>query len=156
MAGRFLNHYTMLAFTDAYWALSRDERAKVLDSFAAGLPDLAETVHVYQVFPARSDTDILLWCALEADSECAAAGFFGKLAKFSSGVRQYLKPVNTLWGFTRPSQYHPGKSPQELDPSTPERRPYLVIYPFSKTSEWYLLSRDSRQGMMTEHIKLGK
>jgi chlorite dismutase len=146
----------MLAFEKAYWALAPDHRAKVLDAFAAELPGLADKVHVYQVFPARSDTDLMLWCTVGADEDLAAADLFGRLARFMSGLRQYVKPVNTLWGFTRPSQYHPGQSTQVLDPSSEERKPYLVVYPFSKTNEWYLMSRDARQGMMNEHIKLGK
>ena len=32
----------------------------------------------------------------------------------------------------------------------------MVIYPFVKTGDWYLMSADARQGMMNEHIKLGK
>jgi chlorite dismutase len=29
------------------------------------------------------------------------------------------------------------------------------VYPFTKTVEWYLLGRATRQGMMNEHIKVG-
>lgn len=32
---------------------------------------------------------------------------------------------------------------------------YLIVYPFSKTTEWYLMSRDARQGMMNEHMRVG-
>ncbi len=30
------------------------------------------------------------------------------------------------------------------------------MYPFVKTDDWYLMSRDARQGMMNEHIRIGK
>ena len=30
-----------------------------------------------------------------------------------------------------------------------------MVYPFTKTAEWYLLSKATRQGMMNEHIKVG-
>ena len=36
-----------------------------------------------------------------------------------------------------------------------ERGSYLVVYPFTKTAEWYLMSKATRQGMMNEHIKVG-
>jgi chlorite dismutase len=29
------------------------------------------------------------------------------------------------------------------------------VYPFAKTAEWYQMSRDARQGMMNEHIRVG-
>jgi len=64
--------------------------------------------------------------------------------------------TDTLWGFTKPSVYTKTRSTQEIDPFARERKPYLVVYPFVKTMDWYLMSRDARQGMMNEHIKLGK
>ena len=44
----------------------------------------------------------------------------------------------------------------DLDPFHERRSPYLVIYPFSKTSDWYLMNQEARQGMMNEHIRIGK
>ncbi len=29
------------------------------------------------------------------------------------------------------------------------------MYPFSKTTEWYLMSKEARQGMMNEHMRVG-
>jgi chlorite dismutase len=52
--------------------------------------------------------------------------------------------------------YARGQSAQEIDALEGERQPYLVVYPFVKTTNWYLLSRDVRQGMMNEHIRIGK
>jgi chlorite dismutase len=43
-----------------------------------------------------------------------------------------------------------------MDPFGGPRKPYLVVYPFSKTTDWYLMSREARQGMMNEHIRIGK
>ena len=31
-----------------------------------------------------------------------------------------------------------------------------MLYPFTKTIEWYLMSREARQGMMNEHIRVGR
>lgn len=156
MASRYLNHYTLLHFEKAYWELPSERRAEVLDAFAKGLGGLADKVHVYQVFPARPNVDLLLWCVVDADDDSAPSMLFAKIAAFMAPLRRYIEPVDTLWGFTRRSQYHPGKTEQELDPLSDVRLPYLVIYPFSKTSEWYMLSREARQGMMNEHIRLGK
>ncbi|MCH8978559.1 MAG: chlorite dismutase family protein, partial [Armatimonadetes bacterium] len=49
-----------------------------------------------------------------------------------------------------------GKTEQDIDPFDGDRSRYFVIYPFAKTKEWYLMTKDSRQGMMNEHIKKGK
>ena len=70
--------------------------------------------------------------------------------------RHLIEQKDSLWGFTRPSQYSKARSKQEIDPFAETRKPYLIIYPFSKTTEWYLMSREARQGMMNEHIRIGK
>ena len=68
-----------------------------------------------------------------------------------------MRVVDTLWGYTRPSQYsRASRSSQEIDPFSADRRTYLVIYPIVKTSEWYQLAREERQRLMNEHIRIGK
>lgn len=156
MADRFLNHYSMLRFSEDYWRLPGAERSEVLAALERALPALGESVHVYAIYPTRPETDLMIWSTVRADGLGDAAETMVRHLKALSPLRAHLRPVNTLWGFTRPSQYHPGKSPQLLDPFENPRKPYLVVYPFSKTSEWYLLGPETRQGMMNEHIKLGK
>jgi chlorite dismutase len=70
--------------------------------------------------------------------------------------RTLAQPMTALWGYTRPSVYARGASDQEIDPFAAQRLPYLVLYPFVKTIGWYLLGKDTRQGMMNEHIRIGR
>ncbi len=37
-----------------------------------------------------------------------------------------------------------------------ERKKYLVVYPFVKTSDWYLADFNERSKMMMEHVKVGR
>jgi len=151
-----LSHYTPFSFTDAYWRLSSAERKEFLNRLAGDLPGLADRVYFYNLFPTRSEADVMVWSALAAKTPGTAREFFMRFAKVSSGWRQFLRPTHTLWGFTRPSVYASGKSSQELNPLEGERRPYLIVYPFHKTAEWYLMSREDRQSMMNEHIRVGR
>jgi chlorite dismutase len=155
MAERTLNHFAYFAFSEAYWSLSGAERAGLARNWLPQLRDSAEQVAVYQVFPAQAGADILVWSALRAESAQAAATFFSCYARATNAQRRLLRPVETLWGFTRPSQYARGQSAQEIDPFAAERQSYLIVYPFVKTKDWYLMSRDARQGMMNEHIRVG-
>lgn len=156
MAERQLNHYGVYAFTDAYWALDPSQRQATLRQLVREASDLGERVYTYSVFPARPEADFLLWSALIAERTDTAHEFFQRYARVLNQWRAHLQPVDTLWGFTRPSIYAPGKSEQELNPFEGSRKPYLIVYPFAKTSEWYLMSKDARQGMMNEHIKVGR
>jgi chlorite dismutase len=155
MAERTLNHYAWFSFNEAYFALPAAERAEVAHDWLAGLRGAASRVDLYQVYPARADSDILVWSALPAAENGAPAYFFECFARATNQYRRFLRPTDTLWGFTKPSMYARGQSAQEIDALEGERQPYLVVYPFVKTTNWYLLSRDVRQGMMNEHIRIG-
>ena len=58
-------------------------------------------------------------------------------------------------GLVRVSTYTRRQTPQEQAVFLQERGKYLIVYPFTKTAEWYLFSKATRQGMMNEHIKVG-
>jgi chlorite dismutase len=153
---RTLNHFALFVFKDAYWALTPGERGEFHREWLSGLRAAAQKIDVYQVFPSESRADILVWGALPIEDKCDTAQFFERFARATNRYRAYLHVDATLWGYTRPSQYTKTRSTQEIDPFAETRQPYLVIYPFVKTTEWYLMSRDVRQGIMNEHIRIGK
>ena len=151
---RILNHFTLYAFTEVYWSLSKAEKTSFHTGWLAGLRAAARNVDIFQ--NTVNTADLLVWCAVEADAPCSAASFFEGLAQATTPYRHLVRPVDALWGFTRPSQYTKTRSAQEIDPFAETRQTYLVMYPFAKTAEWYLMSREARQGMMNEHIRIGK
>lgn len=151
---RTFNHYALFSFKDAYWSLSADERADFHKNWLTALRVSAQKVDLFQ--GTEHDVDLIIWSALTVKDNQDAAIFFGKFAKALAPYRHLIEQKDSLWGFTRPSQYSKARSKQEIDPFSDEHKPYLIIYPFSKTTEWYLMSRDARQGMMNEHIRIGK
>jgi chlorite dismutase len=151
---RTLNHFSLFSFTDAYWMMNEHAKASFHKHWLEGLTAAATNFDIYQNTDAKAD--LLLWCALDASEPTAPATFFEKLATITTPYRHVIRPVESLWGFTRPSQYTKTRSAQEIDPFSTTRMRYLVAYPFTKTPEWYLMSRESRQGMMNEHIRIGK
>ncbi len=151
---RTLNHFALISFKEAYWSLSTKEREEFHTKWLSGLCAAAQKVDIFQ--STESGIDIIIWSALTANDKNDVANFFEKFARASNPYRHWVDIKDSLWGFTRPSQYSKARSRQEIDPFSEERKPYLVIYPFSKTIEWYLMSREARQGMMNEHIRIGK
>ena len=151
-----LNHFSTLRFTDDYWRLSPEERAAMHGEWGEQLRGMDAAIHCYQLAPMETSADLMVWSAVAVKSEEAPAHFFEALVRATSRFRQYLEPKITLWGFTRPSQYSKSRSRQQIDPFQTARSPYLIIYPFTKTSDWYLMNQEARQGMMNEHIRIGK
>jgi chlorite dismutase len=151
---RTLNHYALISFKETYWSLPTREREDFHKKWLSGLRAAAQKVDIFQA--TESGIDLIVWSALSADAKQDAAVFFEKFALASKPYRHLIDFKDSLWGFTRPSQYSKARSKQEIDPFAEKRKPYLIIYPFSKTTEWYLMSREARQGMMNEHIRIGK
>lgn len=155
-ASRSLNHFALFSFTAAFFEAEAKERDSMGRQLSAGFRDIAQRLYGYRIYPTRPSADLLLWAALPVESPEKVHSFFIEFARIIGRFRRYLTPVDTLWGFTRPSDYASGRPAQEIDPFEGARKPYLVIYPFAKTTDWYLMSRDARQGMMNEHIRLGR
>lgn len=102
-------------------------------------------VYTYSLLGFRPDADLGLWVAAEHPEAYQDAARALVLAD--------LEPTWMLWGFVRPSQYTGRDGTSVQVPGT--RRRYMVVYPFTKTHEWYQLSSDVRRAMMSEHAKLG-
>ncbi len=153
---RTLNHFTLLRFTEAYWLLGDEERRQRRRSLWEGLAGVADARHLYQVFPLHDAADLLVWTALRSAEPERVHACFREYAQVLAPLRALMEVRQPLWGFTRPSTYTRSRSTQEVDPFAPERKRFLVVYPFVKTSAWYALSRDTRQGMMNGHIRVGK
>lgn len=137
-------------------------RARGADDRSADLRDLAREVDAgaargvttlsYTSVGLEPGVDLLLWRSGPAveDLELAAAGLL------ASRPGPWLRVVHSLLGRTTPSQYTTTPTEQESGLTRDGTGRYLVVYPFTKSSEWYLLSREARQGVMNEHMRVGR
>jgi chlorite dismutase len=151
-----LVHFALVRFSDGYWRLGAEARGRVRADWLAGVRDAAEALHLYQLFGLEAGHDLLVCTARRAGDPAVAGRFFARWAEAAAPFRSLLEVRETLWGFTKPSQYTKTRSAQELDPFAPARLTYLVVYPFAKTAEWYLTDQDARQRIMAGHILVGK
>lgn len=153
---RTLNHFAFFRFRQAYHQLDNNSRKQVRSQLLMHLTHVADHLEIYQIYPTSITADFLVWTAMEAESPDSLHAFFTRLAQTTNPFLNHIEPVHTLWGLTKPSQYTKSRSTQEIDPFAKSRKLYLTIYPFAKTGDWYLMSREARQGMMNEHIRIGK
>lgn len=153
---RSFNHFAFLRFTERHWAQEPETRRRAAGSAVAELRRGVDALHLYQIFGIESGPDLLLWTAVDGNGLEVAARVFSHLARALNPIRHAVTLTTALWGFTQPSQYTKTRSRQEIDPFAAERQPYLVMYPFTKTADWYQRERDERRDMMMEHIKIGK
>jgi len=76
-----------------------------------------------------------------------------------SVLGRYLDVPQSYLAMTKHSQYvdehvHEGQEGRRLR-IVPGKKPYLFVYPFVKTRDWYLLPMTERQRIMNEHIAIG-
>lgn len=153
---RTLSHFAFFRFSQAYYQIEAKKRKQINNQLLNQMQQAATHLDIYQVYPTSIIADFLVWTATEADSPYSLHKFFTRFGQVTNSFRNFVEPVHALWGLTKPSQYTKSRSAQEIDPFATSRSAYLTIYPFTKTGDWYLMSREARQGMMNEHIRVGK
>lgn len=106
-------------------------------------------IRAYLTTGFREDIDFFLW-VLSKEPE-PIQDLAVNLA--NAGLGKYLQMTTSYFAMMRESPY----VKDHLHAPAPElgATKYLVVYPFVKSREWYLMSFDARQGMMNEHIKVG-
>jgi chlorite dismutase len=124
-------------------------RAQFADVIAAAAPNV--TTHAYSTLGLKAGAQIMLWW--KSSDATTVQDTLGAL--LSTGLGRYCEIAHSLWGLTRPSIYTKRRTVQEQAIDEEVRLRYLIVYPFTKTIEWYLMSRDARQGMMNEHMRIG-
>ncbi len=105
----------------------------------------------YSTLGLRDDADILFWFAAKTVEDIQDVMSKIYLTVFG----KYIIPSLTYLSCTRPSIYaRKGRTISFIADLEPLK--YVVVYPFVKTREWYLLSREERQAMMEEHIDVSE
>jgi chlorite dismutase len=110
-------------------------------------------VLTYSTAGLRGDCDFMLW-RISYSLECLNSAH-SDLMKTQLGG--YLELSHSFLGMTMRSQYVIGHEKDDLHALRSYIKPggskYLVVYPFSKTREWYLRPFEERQRIVAEQIK---
>ncbi|MFQ5656710.1 MAG: chlorite dismutase family protein [Candidatus Methylomirabilales bacterium] len=123
-----------------------EERKKVHEAVEAaqGFPGVV-ALYAYSLVGLRAATELGFWLATEDVQAYQKVG-----GRF---LQTNMELISSLWGLVRPSQYT-GQSGISVEVPG-ERKRYLVVYPFTKTHDWYQLSADDRRTIMKDHARVG-
>jgi len=145
-------HALALGIDPAWRRLPAEERCRGARELAGALAAGSEvTTFSYSTIGLEPGSDVLLWSlapSLDALEERAAA-------VLRSALGGWLTVRESFLGIIQPSQYVKKPTPQEQSLFSGERSRYLVVYPFTKATDWYLQGREARQGIMNEHMRIG-
>ena len=128
--------------------LAKEESAKEVENI---IKNSGIMFRSYSNLGLRDDTDFLFWFAAKTVEEIQVV--IEKLYKTVFG--KYIIPSITYLSCTRPSVYAKESMAQGFVTGD-EPKKYVIVYPFTKTREWYLLPKEKRQEIMDEHIGVSK
>jgi chlorite dismutase len=147
-----------------FFRVDRAFRSLPADVKAEAKRELAEIVKRYHgpmiVLPystlgLKANIDFMLWrIGFDIDP------FQKMIADINQSVLgRYLEIPQSFLAMTKHSQYvdehvHEGQEGRRLR-IVPGKKPFLFVYPFVKTRDWYLLPQSERQRIMNEHIAIG-
>ncbi len=146
----------------AYWLYQLDPEFARLDEaqrreskaeFLAALESRPASVTLrgtYSLVGLREDADLLVWAYGPALDDLQRLA----VALRQSGLGRWLRQRQTYIGVVTPARYDPGHQPAFMYGVAPKQ--YLSVYPFVKTTEWYLLPYEKRRDLMTEHGEVGR
>src|SRR6476620_10806103 len=108
-------------------------------------------VKTYSTIGLRHDSEFMIWTISSSLENIQV--FTSKM--YSTILGKYVEPTNTFLSLTRKSIYsNRVKLGFESENVAPLK--YVVVYPFIKSREWYLLPLEKRKQMMDEHINVGR
>lgn len=129
--------------------MGRDEAAKEF----ATLVEVAGTkmkVRTYSTLGLRADADFMIW--MISDSVEKMQVMASKM--YSTVFGKYIEASHVFLSASRPSVYSRKVTPGFMTDEQPMK--YVVVYPFTKSRDWYLLPFEERKKMMEEHIEVGR
>ncbi|KEQ56362.1 ferrochelatase protein [Marine Group I thaumarchaeote SCGC AAA799-E16] len=129
--------------------LAKEESAKEVENI---LKNSGIRYRAYSNLGLRDDADFLLWFVGNSLEEIQKA--IEKLYKTVFG--KYIIPSRTYLSCSRPSIYVKGQGKEHGFITGMEPKKHVIVYPFTKTREWYLLPQEKRQEIMDEHIEVSK
>jgi chlorite dismutase len=128
--------------------LAKEESAKEVENILMHSQIMYRT---YSTLGLRDDAEFLLW--FSSESIDAIQSVISKL--YLTVFGKYIIPSHIYLSSTRPSIYTEGPR-THVWLGGEEQKKYVIVYPFIKTREWYLLPLEKRKEMMTEHIAVGR
>ena len=146
-------HALGLRLDEGWWRLPPAERCAEVRAFTGAVRQQAGVrTHCYSMAGLRGGVDLLLW-RLGSEPEALEESTASSLR---CGFGRWLGRAHSFIGTLSASPYvhrRPEREPALFDG---DRSRYLIVYPFVKATSWYAMGHDLRQGIMAEHIRVGR
>ncbi len=145
--------YPVFKATDVFRAFTPDDLADATQEVENLFKSWEGSVTVrgtYSTVGFRADADLMLWLIAPKPEDVQSA-----LAAFRrTKAGRALEMTWTFMGVVKPAEFTADHSPAFARGEAPKA--YACVYPFVRTPEWYLLPREERGAMLSEHGIMGR
>jgi chlorite dismutase len=145
--------YPVFKATPAFRTLGAEEVADATEELEHLFKDWAGRVDVrgsYSTVGFRADADMMLW--LVGPKPDDVQEFLVAFNRTRAG--RLLGTTFTFMGVVKPAEFTADHAPAFAKGDPPKR--FACVYPFVRTPEWYLLPREERSALLTEHGLMGR
>jgi peroxiredoxin len=126
------------------------DAAQEIENLAKAWEGRVEVRGTYSTVGFRADADLMLW--LVGSNPDDIQRFLVEFRRTRAG--DLLDLVWTFMGVVKPAEFTPDHLPAFAKGEPP--RKFLCVYPFVRTPEWYLLSKEERGALLAEHGVIGR
>jgi hydrogen peroxide-dependent heme synthase len=112
--------------------------------------DRVETRGVYSIAGFRADADLMFWWISRSPDDLQ--DLFVELRHTRLG--RALRPRENFVAVTRPAEFTRDHAPAFIQGKPPLH--YICVYPYVRTTDWYLLPADERSALLREHGMAGR
>ncbi len=143
--------WSVFRLRDLFAGADRSDEVAEVESLFKEL-DAADVIirGVYDVAGLRADADLMVWWHAETSDELQDA--YQRFRSTAFGRR--LDPVWSQMALHRPAEFNKSHVPAFL--ADEEVQPYVCVYPFVRSYEWYLLEDAERRRLLAEHGKMAR
>jgi len=143
--------WSVFRLREQYGIADRTTEVAEVEALFAKLDDADVTVRgVYDVAGLRADADLMIWWHAETSDELQDAYHAFRSTDFG----RRLDPVWSQMALHRPAEFNKSHVPAFL--ADEEVKPYVCVYPFVRSYEWYLLEDAERRRLLAEHGQMAR
>ncbi|MFZ2428509.1 MAG: hydrogen peroxide-dependent heme synthase [Propioniciclava sp.] len=142
------SHYVMYSVFSTLVPLPADtaNRDDEVNAAVAAVTDSGATIRGwYDVSGFRADADLMLWATADSAETLQAAYH----ALRNSDLGGHLDPVWSAVGVHRGAEFNNAHTPSCFSGIAP--RPWVTVYPFVRSYEWYYMDPAKRSHMLRTH-----
>ncbi|MDO4888660.1 MAG: chlorite dismutase family protein [Actinomycetaceae bacterium] len=104
----------------------------------------------YDIGGFRANADLMLWTLANGPEQLQAAYH----ALRASALGRDLEPVWSCVGIHRPAEFNARHTPACFSGVAP--RPWVCVYPFVRSYDWYYMDDEKRSRILAEHGRSGR